>query len=41
MWYISYIIQCVFQIVGVDVMDLPKTKAGNKHVAVIEDFLSK
>ena len=34
-------VQRVFQIVGVDVMDLPKTAAGNKHVVVFQDFLSK
>ena len=34
-------VQRVFQIVGVDVMDLPKTEAGNKHVVVFQDFLSK
>ena len=34
-------VQRVFQIVGVDVMDLPKTEAGNKHVIVFQDFLSK
>ena len=33
-------VQQVFQIVGVDVMDLPMTKAGNKHV-VFQDFLLK
>ena len=33
--------QRVFQIVGVDVMDLPITEAGNKHVVVFQDFLSK
>ena len=27
-------VQCVFQIVGVDIMDLPKTEAGNKHVGL-------
>ena len=31
----------VFQIVGVDVMDLPKTEHGNKHVLVFQDLLSK
>ena len=31
----------VFQIVGVDIMDLPKTDQGNKHVLVFQDFLSK
>ena len=34
-------VQRVFQIVGVDVMDLPITEAGNKHVVVFQDFLSK
>ena len=34
-------VQRVFQIVGVDVMDLPKTEAGNKHVIMFQDFLSK
>ena len=33
--------ECSSQIVGVDVMDLPKTEAGNKHVVVFQDFLSK
>ena len=30
-----------FQIFGVDVMDLPKTERGNKHVIVFQDFLTK
>ena len=30
-----------FQIFGVDIMDLPKTERGNKHVIVFQDFLSK
>ena len=30
-----------FQIVGVDIMDLPKTKRGNQHVVVFQDFLTK
>ena len=34
-------VQRMFQIVGVDVMDLPKTEAGNRHVVVFQDFLSK
>ena len=34
-------VQRVFQIVGVNVMDLPITEAGNKHVVVFQDFLSK
>ena len=29
------------QIVGVDVMDLPVTESGNKHVLVFQDFLTK
>jgi len=29
-----------FQILGVDVMDLPKTELGNKHVLVFQDFLT-
>ena len=31
-------VQRVFQMVGVDVMDLPKTEQGNK---LVQDFLSK
>ena len=34
-------VERVFQIVGVDIMDLPKTESGNKHVVVFQDFLSK
>ena len=30
-----------FQILGVDVMELPKTSKGNKYVIVIQDFLTK
>ncbi len=30
-----------FQIVGVDVMDLPITTQGNKHVVVFQDYLTK
>ena len=30
-----------FEIVGVDIMDLPPTKSGNRHVAVFQDFLTK
>jgi len=30
-----------FQIVGVDVMDLPLTKSGNHHVVVFQDYLTK
>lgn len=31
----------VFQIVGVDIMELPKTSRGNNYVVVFQDFLSK
>lgn len=34
-------VERVFQIVGVDIMDLPRTERGNKHVVVFQDFLSK
>ena len=34
-------VQRIFQIIGVNVMDLPKTEAGNRHVVVFQDFLSK
>ena len=34
-------VQKPFQLVGVDIMDLPKTESGNKHVLVFQDFLSK
>ena len=30
-----------FQILGIDIMDLPKTGKGNKHVLVLQDFLTK
>ena len=30
-----------FQIVGVDIMDLPKTQSGNKHVVVFQYYLTK
>ena len=30
-----------FQIIGVDVMDLPKTTLGNKHVLVFQDLFTK
>jgi len=29
----------VFQIVGVDIMELPKTSNGNRYVVVFQDFL--
>ena len=31
----------LFQIVGIDVMDLPVTSNGNKHVVVFQDYLTK
>ena len=34
-------VQRAFQIVGLDVMDLPKTESGNKHVVVFQDYLTK
>ena len=34
-------VQRPFQIVGVDIMDLPLTIAGNKHVIVFQDYLTK
>jgi len=30
-----------FQIVGVDIVDLPITTAGNKHVIVFQDYFTK
>ncbi len=30
-----------FQIVGVDILDLPRTVDGNKHMIVFQDYLSK
>ncbi len=26
---------------GIDIMDLPRTTKGNKHVVVVQDFLTK
>ena len=34
-------IQRPFQIMGVDVMDLPKTIDGNCHVLVFQNYLTK
>ena len=34
-------VQYPFQIIGVDVMQLPKTKSGNKYVLIFQDFLTK
>ena len=30
-----------FQIVGMDIMDLPKTNSGNCHILVFQDYLMK
>ncbi len=30
-----------FQIVGVDIMELPQTSQGNRYVVVFQDFLTK
>ena len=34
-------VQRPFQIIGVDIMDLPMTTSGNRHVVVFQDFLTK
>ena len=34
-------IQRPFQIIGVDIMDLPCTESGNKHVVVFQDMFTK
>ena len=34
-------VQRPFQIVGVDIMDLPLTTSGNRHVVVFQDFFTK
>ena len=34
-------VQRPFQILGIDIMELPKTAAGNKYVIVLQDFLTK
>ena len=34
-------VQRPFQILGIDVMDLPVTKLGNRHVVVIQDLFTK
>ena len=34
-------VERVFQIVGVDIMELSKTSKGNQYVVVFQDFLSK
>lgn len=34
-------VQKPFQVLGIDVMDLPVTEGGNRHVVVIQDLFSK
>ena len=34
-------VERAFQILGVDIMDLPKTERGSQHVVVFQDFLTK
>ena len=34
-------VQRVFQIIGLDVMELPRTNQENRYVIVFQDFLSK
>lgn len=34
-------VQRPFQILGIDIMELPKTAAGNRYVIVLQDFLTK
>ena len=34
-------VQRPFQIIGVDIMDLPSTESGNKHVIVFQDMFTK
>ena len=34
-------VQRPFQIVGMDIMDLPQTNSGNCHVLVFQDYLTK
>ena len=34
-------VQRPFQIIGVDIMDLPVTKRGNRHVLVFQDYFTK
>ena len=34
-------VQRPFQILGVDIMDLPRTEQGNKHVVIFLDFFTK
>ena len=37
----TQMVQRPFQVVGVDIMDLPLTDTGNRHVLVFQDFLTK
>jgi len=34
-------VQRTFQIQGINIMELPKTAAGNRYVMVLQDFLTK
>jgi len=34
-------VQGPFQILGIDIMELPKINTGNKYVIVLQDFLTK
>ena len=34
-------VQRAFQILGVDVLELPKTESGNQYAIVFQDFLTK
>lgn len=34
-------VQRPFQIIGVDIMELPKTRKGNRYVVLFQDFFSK
>jgi hypothetical protein len=35
------LVQCPFQILGVDILELPITEKGNRYFIVIQDFLKK
>ena len=34
-------VEHVFQIIGVDIIELPKIKQGNKYAVMFQDYLSK
>ena len=34
-------VQRPFQIVGLDIMELPKTEQGNRYIIVFQDFMTK